>query len=384
MKKALLLTEVFPPRKGGSGRWLYELYRRLPAGCAHAVAPDEEGWQEVDRGHGLPVTRLPFRLRSWGVLDRPGLVDHLRTFWRLRRLVARVRPDVVHAGKALPEGLLAWLLKAWCGLPYVCYAHGEELLLARTSKELSWLTRRALRGARLVVANSAHTRGLLQRDWGLAAARVAVMHPGVDTAQFVPAPPDEAARRALGWQGRAVVLTVGQLQKRKGQDMMVRALPAVRHEVPNVLFVMIGGGPDREYIEALVREAGVAECVQFRGAADDAEMIRCYQQCDLFALPNRQVGWDFEGFGIVLLEAQACGKPVLAGASGGTAETMRPGVTGVVVPCEEPGPLAEAVAGLLRDGPRRAQMGAAGREWVVGRLDWAPLARQAVELFDIR
>src|SRR4029453_2663396 len=125
-------------------------------------------------------------------------------------------------------------------------------------------------------------------------------------------------RKELGRTGRQVVLTVGALQKRKGQDMMIRALPAIRRRCPDVLYAMIGEGWERPYLDKLVADHGVGDLVQFRGTPTDDEMIRCYQQCDLFALPNRQVGWDLEGFGIVLIEAQACGKPVVAGTSGGT------------------------------------------------------------------
>jgi phosphatidylinositol alpha-1,6-mannosyltransferase len=109
----------------------------------------------------------------------------------------------------------------------------------------------------------------------------------------------------------------------------------------------------------------------------DEELIECYQQCDLFALPNRQVGWDFEGFGIVLLEAQACGKPAIAGSSGGTAEAIAPSRTGELVSCETPDELALIVGDLLEDRERRARMGARAREWVVEHFDWEVLSRQA-------
>jgi phosphatidylinositol alpha-1,6-mannosyltransferase len=105
--------------------------------------------------------------------------------------------------------------------------------------------------------------------------------------------------------------------------------------------------------------------------------VECYQQCDLFALPNRQVGWDFEGFGIVLLEAQACGKPVIAGRSGGTAETMVPSSTGELVPCETPEALAEATVRMLEDADCRHEMGARARSWAVEHFDWAVLAHEA-------
>jgi len=380
--KILVLSEVFPPRKGGSGRWLWELYRRFPYGTVHVVTHSTDGGVEFDSTHHLPVDRFPLHFGSWGMIGR-GAAGHkyARAAARLNRVVRRARPDVIHCGKCLPEGLLAWLMKQLHGIPYVCYAHGEELTLAASSVELRWLTRRVVDGARGIIANSRHTRMLLQRDWRVTDRRVTVLHPGVDTRQWVPAAPDAAERSRLGWADRRVVLTVGALQKRKGQDMMIRALPAIRKYCPDVLYAIAGEGWERPYLEGLVAELGVGDLVQFLGTPPDGQLIRCFQQCDLFALPNRQIDWDLEGFGIVLLEAQACGKPVLAGASGGTAETMRVGRTGAVVPCDEPGPLADAVVSLLSDGKRCAEMGAAAREWVSEKFDWEPLSRDAVTLF---
>jgi phosphatidylinositol alpha-1,6-mannosyltransferase len=178
-----------------------------------------------------------------------------------------------------------------------------------------------------------------------------------------------------------VILTVGALQKRKGQDMLIRALPAIRHRCPDVLYSIAGEGWERPSLESLVAECDVADLVQFRGMPGDAELVACYQQCDLFALPNRRVGWDFEGFGIVLLEAQACGKPVIAGRSGGTAETIDPSRTGEIVDCDAPDLLAGLAADLLQDDTRRERMGTLARQWVVEHFAWDVLSRQAADLF---
>jgi phosphatidylinositol alpha-1,6-mannosyltransferase len=377
----LLLSEVFPPMRGGSGRWLWELYRRMPRGSVRVVTSQAPDGDEFDRTHDLPVDRLPLRLPNWGVCNRRGVLGYLSALRALRRVVRRNRPTVVHCGKCLPEGLLAWALRACGGPPYWCFAHGEELTLARTSAELGWLTCRALRGAAGLVANSEHTRTLLARDWGVRHERIHVLHPGVDTHAFVPASPDDAVRAQLGWRDRRVVLTVGALQQRKGQDMMIRAMPLLLARYPNLLYSIGGEGWERPRLERVVDELGLSTAVQFRGVPEDSELVHCYQQCDLFALPNRQVGWDFEGFGIVLLEAQACGKAVLAGSSGGTVETLRPGETGFVADCSTPEGVAQAIGNALADPARLAQMGQRAREWVVGRFDWSALVPQAMRIF---
>jgi phosphatidylinositol alpha-1,6-mannosyltransferase len=163
--------------------------------------------------------------------------------------------------------------------------------------------------------------------------------------------------------------------------MMIRALAAIRRTVPDILYAIVGDGEERDSLQELAERLGLSGHVQFLDELDDEGLLHCYQQCDLFVLPNRDINGDIEGFGIVLVEAQACGKAVVAGASGGTAETMCIPETGQVVPCEGPELLAELVAELLADPERRARMGEAGRRWVVERFDWSALTRQAEVLF---
>lgn len=381
--KILLLSQVFPPARGGSGRWLWELYRRLSGFEVHVAAARTAGAEAFDRASELRTVRIPLAFTNWGIWDPRGGFQYSRALVELSRLVHQARPDVIHCGKCLPEGLLALIVKRCTGIPYYCYAHGEELTLAATSRELTRLSRKVLRQATRVVANSQHTKEILVTRWGVSADRVAVMHPGVDTTRFVPAPPDPALRTRMGWADRRVVLTVGALQKRKGQDMMIRALPSIRARCPDVLYSVVGEGWERDYLESLASDHGVADAVQFRDTPGDQELISCYQQCDLFALPNRQVGWDFEGFGIVLLEAQACGKPVVAGLSGGTAETLEPSRSGELVSCDAPDRLATLVADLLDRPDRRLQMGHRAREWVVSRFDWPVLVNEAARQFDL-
>jgi phosphatidylinositol alpha-1,6-mannosyltransferase len=378
----LLVSEVFPPAHGGSGRWFWEIYRRLPR-AEYAVAVGEHAQQEeFDRTHDLRLFRLPLLQRAWGLRSRTGLLSYLRSAARLRRLVRAEGVGVLHCGRCLPEGFAAYLLSWWAGIPYAVYVHGEDVTTAASSRELSWMVRRVLGAARYVIANSRSTRSILLADWGLPEERVRLLHPGVDTRRFVPARRDEAVRRQLGWSNRPVLLTVGRLQKRKGHDMLIRALPAVRRSVPGVLYALVGDGEERANLERLAGEHGVLEQVQFLGAVDDATLINCYQQCDLFVLPNRQEGDDIEGFGMVLLEAQACGRPVVAGDSGGTAETMRVPETGRIVPCDGPDELARLLPELLGQPDELGRMGAAGRRWVVEQFDWDALTRQAQQLFD--
>jgi phosphatidylinositol alpha-1,6-mannosyltransferase len=377
----LLVSDNFPPRTGGSARWFWEIYRRLPRERVVVAAGEHPRQEEFDRGHDLRVARLPLTMREWGLLSREGLRDYAAAVGRLRRIVREHDVRVVHCSRCLPEGVMCLALRWLTGVPYLCYVHGEDVTGAATSREQRFLAGQVLRRAACVIANSRNTERLLLDAWDLPFERVRVLYPGVDTERFVPAPRDYAVRGRLGWGERRVVLTVGRLQKRKGHDMMIRALPALRRAVPDILYAILGDGEERDALEEMVDEEGVRQSVQFLGERDDETLLRCYQQCDLFALPNRQVGADIEGFGMVLLEAQACGRPVLAGASGGTAETMRVPQTGRIVPCDGPQELARVLTELLRRPYLLERMGAAGRAWVVNHFDWAALTRQAERLF---
>ncbi|WP_166820450.1 glycosyltransferase family 4 protein [Thalassoroseus pseudoceratinae] len=381
MSRTLLLSEIFPPTHGGSGRWFWEIYRRFPQeriSCLVGAHPDQLSF---DVTHEMDVVRESLSQTEWGIVRPTGWKQYFGNFKKVRRIVRERGIDRIHCGRCLPEGWLAWMTKRISGIPYECYVHGEDVETAACSRELRWMVQRILGSADRLIANSQNTASLLESQWNIPTDRITVLHPGVDTHRFQPVAKSDDARRELGWRHHTVILTVGRLQRRKGQDMLIRALPMIREAIPNVLYAIVGDGEERETLEALADSVGVRDRVQFLGEIDDATMISAYQQCDLFALPNRAVGRDIEGFGMVLLEAQACGRPVLAGNSGGTAETMKLGETGIVVPCETSEPLAEAVAKLLLDPRTLDEMGAAGREWVTTNFDWDSLAQKAGEMF---
>ena len=375
----LLVSEIFPPKTGGSGRWFWEIYSRLPRQNFLIAAGEDPRQEEFDRSHDLRVVRLPLELHSRAVRSLSGLRGYWRGVRALRSVLKAQRVGMLHCGRCLPEGLMGLALKWWYGVPYACYAHGEELGTASTSRELTWLTRRVLRSASFVIANSQNTQRILHEEWDVPDASIRLLHPGADTERFLPARRSLQVRTRLGWDNRPVVLTVGRLQKRKGHDQMIRAMIRICQSVPDALYAIVGDGEERSHLDALVRESGLGDHVHFLGEVCDDQLIECYQQCDLFVLPNRAVGKDIEGFGMVLVEAQACGKPVIAGASGGTAETMLISQTGRIVNCNGPDELAQIIPEWLRNRSLMEQMGRAARDWVVERFDWSVLSKQASE-----
>ena len=177
------------------------------------------------------------------------------------------------------------------------------------------------------------------------------------------------------------MLTVGRLQRRKGHDNFIRALPTIKQSIPNILYAIVGSGPMEHELKSLAEELGVAGNVKFHGEISDSEMLKCYQQCDLFSLPNRTDGADVEGFGMVSLEAQSCGKPALVGDSGGTPETISEGKTGFAIDCTKPDLIAHKAIELLSEPGLLAQFGEDARTRAVDNFDWAAIVRRSEQLF---
>jgi phosphatidylinositol alpha-1,6-mannosyltransferase len=362
---------------------MWQLYSRLPCADFLLVANQSIGCEEFDQSQELSIQRLPLDFDSWGAIGWRSSAAYVGIYRRLRKLVCEHSIENVHAACCLPEGFLAWMLKRRMGISYLVYVHGEELNVARTSRELGWMTQRVLRNADAVLTNSQNTRNLLIQQWGQSGDRLRVVHPGVDTLRFQPAAENSATRHCLGWGDRRVLLTVGRLQKRKGHDQMVRALAEIRSRVPDVLYAIVGVGEESEHLKGLTSSLGLQNHVIMHGELSEDELITAYQQCDLFVLPNREVDGDIEGFGIVLLEAQACGKPVIAGASGGTADAIHLPETGRIIDCTGRVELTTTVSSLLVDRNQLRQMGSAARQWVVDQFDWkvaCPIATAAFSL----
>jgi phosphatidylinositol alpha-1,6-mannosyltransferase len=179
-----------------------------------------------------------------------------------------------------------------------------------------------------------------------------------------------------------VVVCVSRLVPRKGQDMLIRAMPAIRQRVPGAALVIVGGGPYRTSLRRLAHNFGVAEHVVFTDGVPGDELQAHHAMADVFAMPcrTRGAGLDVEGLGIVYLEASATGVPVVAGASGGAPETVRDGETGVVVDGWDVGAIAASVSDLLADPDRAARMGEAGRRWVLDNWQWSTKAQRLAEL----
>ncbi|HHH40739.1 MAG TPA: glycosyltransferase, partial [Chloroflexi bacterium] len=240
----LLITQTFPPRVGGREAYLYHLFSRLDPARVVVLTPDREGdWAAFDGDCPFRVMRVSSGGLRW--FYEGGRRRRLRWFAYLAALCLRHNVGLVHCGVALPDGMTGLLLKQTLGLPYVQYVFGLEVarpaLEPWTRERVGWV----LGGADRVVAISQSTADLATR-LGARPDRIALVSPGVDVAFYHPDPEAGAmVRQRHGLNGRKVVLTLGRLVPRKGQDLVIRALPTVLREVPETVYLIAGSGPDR-------------------------------------------------------------------------------------------------------------------------------------------
>ncbi len=215
-----------------------------------------------------------------------------------------------------------------------------------------------LRNANMVIANSNFTRKVLNCSMNVESSKIVVVNPPVDTAKFKPGIGCDDVIMKYRLNGKKVILTVGRLsdkEKYKGQDAVIKALPRVSKRIPDVIYLIVGRGDDMERLKALVRDLGLEKKVIFAGYVPDEDLLQYYNACDLFIMPSREKmeedgkGKKVEGFGIVFLEANACGKPVIGGRSGGIEDAVIDGVTGLLIDPENIDEIAGAIIRILTD-----------------------------------
>lgn len=380
----LLLSEIFPPTHGGSGRWFFELYRRLKPNSTVIVTNDNTQnspeQDAIDSAFPQTIKRIAFTSPEWGLKSLTGLQFYVKTMISVLKL-RNMGISQVHCGRCIPEGFIGLVVAKLLRKPLVCYIHGEDVEVARTSREIAMIVKWVLKGSNTLICNSTNTKNLLIDHWQVSPSKIEVINPGVDVDQFKAEPADNAFKEKMNWTDRFVCLTVGRLQRRKGHDKMIEAIPELIKTIPNVTYAIVGNGDQLDHLRAKAKALEVEQYVQFLSEIDDAELIQCYQQCDLFILPNRADGNDIEGFGMVLAEAQACGKPVIAGKSGGTADALQDGKTGVLVDCTDPTNIASAVIKMNEDITANVYTQAASVEFIHSALTWEIHAKQANAVF---
>jgi phosphatidylinositol alpha-1,6-mannosyltransferase len=375
---ALVLTELFLPTKGGTAVSFDDDFRRLGGKEIHIVTADVPGAREFDATHPNTVHRLRLRRVPW--LKPESLAMYLKFLFNSLALLATNRCSAVFAGRALPEGLVALVVGRLARLPVLIYAHGEEL----TGWGRGWKFKAmcyTMRRADALLSNSDFTRDTLVELLGVDPGRIALTYPTVDEQRFRPGLPVDDLRAGRGLApGQPLILSVGRLMKRKGFDQVIRALPKLRAQGIDAHYALIGIGEAEEYLRGIVDELGLSDRVHLLGHVPYEDLPRWYCACDVFAMPNRDIDGDTEGFGLVFLEAASAGRPALAGLAGGTGSAVVEGRTGLRVDGESVEAVAAGLSRLLRNRDEAERLGRYGRERV---LEFFTHERRVAQLRDL-
>jgi phosphatidylinositol alpha-1,6-mannosyltransferase len=363
--KTLVVTNDYPPRVGGIQRTLGALVAELPADRVGVLCP---AWDDADAFDASVAYRM-FRQPERFLWPTPDVGR------RVRDAAAEFGADVVLFGATYPLASLGPGL-ARRGTPYLAAAHGFEYWLSIAPGPHALMRRATSRAARVPVMCSEFVARVV-RTAVPDPVPVSVLYPGADVDAFHPGLPVDDLLARHGLTGRRVVACVSRLVRRKGQDVLIRAMPRIRERVPEAALLIVGGGPARDRLEAMAALEPPGSVV-FAGQVSEEDLPRYYRAGEVFAMPcrTRHGGLEVEGWGNVFIEAAACGVPVVAGDSGGAREALVDGATGLLVDGTSVEAVAGAVASLLEEPARARAMGAAGRARVERHFTWSRAAAQ--------
>ena len=365
-KQILLVTNDFGPRTGGIETFVIGLLERI---TGHRVIVFTSGQDETSE-HDQDW------LNKFGVQVIRDKSKILLPSWRVTRSVKKIvlenKIDVVIFGAAAPLAFMSKSLRKIGVKKIVALTHGHEvwwakifpfnLAIKRIGNNVDYLTYLG-EFTRLAISTA------LSEENRKKLVRIA---PGIDTSHFIPRADGFQKRNELGLQDKKIIISVGRLVHRKGQDKLIEAMPAILEKIPNAHLLIVGEGPYKEFLEKLVSKLSLTKNVTFAGRVLYDKLPTYLSAADLFAMPSRSrfFGLEVEGLGIVYLEASACGIPVVAGISGGAPDAVLEGITGFCVDGTNVAEVADAVIEICRDAQRASNMGAAGRNWIVDKWRW--------------
>ena len=371
--RLLVISELFLPTKGGTTVWYDAVYRRMGGKGLHIVTADVPDAAAIDQVHPNSIHRVGLKRVWW--LKPESLGMYLKMLGQSLLVAFNNKFDAVHGARALPEGLVAWIMARLWRKPLVVYCHGEELSTwgrGRKFRTMLWVYRHADAN----IANSEYTLEEMVK-LGVRRETITLIYPGVETERFRPGLPCEDIKQSISLQtGQKLILSVGRLVRRKGFDQVIRSLPElVKHGI-DVHYALIGIGEDWDYLSELAKELGVSERLHLLGHVNPEDLPRWYNASDVFVMANREINGDTEGFGMVFLEAAACGKPAIAGDAGGTGAAVIDGVTGFRVDGTKVEPLVKALTSVLSDSELAARLGQAGLDRAKDEFSWDAVAEK--------
>ena len=361
----LFVTNDFGPRAGGIETFVIGLIERRPFGSTLVYTSSQAGSADYDaewlRKYGVVVIRDRAKI----LLPTP------RVSFNLARIIKERDIKVAAFGAAAPLALLSASMKRAGVIKTVALTHGHEVWWAKVFP-FTWAVRRMGSTVDTLTYLGEFTQRAISHSLSAKATQAMVkIAPGIDVDHFAPVD-STALRRELNIEGKKVIVSVGRLVHRKGQDHLIEAMPEILKSVPDAHVLMVGKGPYLEHLAKLVALNKLENHVSFIGRIQYEDLPKFICAGDVFAMPSRSrlAGLEVEGLGIVYLEASSCGLPVIAGSSGGAPDAVIDGVTGFVVDGTNNQEIAKAAIKILTDPEKAQHMGEAGRQWIIDHWRW--------------
>jgi phosphatidylinositol alpha-1,6-mannosyltransferase len=364
--KILCITNDFGPRAGGIETFIIGLIERAPFGSFIVYTSSQGDTHSYDQEwlskYGVEVIRDKSKI----------LLPSLRVGRAVRSIVRQRDIKKVFFGAAAPLGLLSHSLRRVGVTRIVALTHGHEVWWSKLWP-FTWAMKRIGNGVDVLTYLGEFTKSAISKALSTdAKASMVRIAPGIDTDHFTPDATAGDLKRELDLDGKRVIVSVGRLVHRKGQDTLVESLPMILEKNPDAHLLFVGVGPHLEYIHKRAIQLGVLSNISFVGRVQYAELPRFISVGEIFAMPSRSrlAGLEVEGLGIVYLEASACELPVVGGLSGGAPDAVLEGETGYAVDGLNPTAVASAINSLLADPEGAKAMGRLGRQWIIDEWEW--------------
>jgi phosphatidylinositol alpha-1,6-mannosyltransferase len=361
----LLVTNDLGPRAGGIETFILGLLSQLDGSDVVVYTSAQEESASFDAALNSQTGVVVIRDRA------TVLLPSFRVKREVTKVMKRYGCSTIWFGAAMPLAWISGYLKKHGAARIVALTHGHEVWWAKIPI-FSWIFRSSTQNIDVLTYLGDFTRRSIIPIVSPNCSLVQIA-PGIPLDHFFPAPKNDDLVKTLQLDGRQVLLSVGRLVHRKGQDRLIEALPTVVRANPNVVLVIVGIGPRQRKLDQLISQHGMKEYVRFVGRVNYSELPHYFRLADLFVMPSRSRfgGLEVEGLGIVYLEASASGVPVLAGLSGGAPDAVVVGMTGVLVDGRKSKGIAQAINALLADPTALRAMGARGRQWTEEVWGWS-------------
>ncbi|MGB2600100.1 MAG: glycosyltransferase [Candidatus Omnitrophota bacterium] len=375
-EKTLLVSSEFPPIRGGMATYISNLWTRLPEKKITVFTARSGGEAVQTPEEGLDVVRAVYPLGR-DIFSR--ILRTIAVIWHVwqQNCMRNVRCN--HCAQIISAGMAGLIVKKLKKTPFIVYAYSADVLEFSKIHITNWIMKKVFKECEHVIVCSDFAESAVVGNGFAGKEKITVLTPGVDTGKLNPEIGSGGVKGKYGIPDkRKMILTVSRLVARKGHDRVIEALKGVLESYPDVVYVIVGDGPERGGLELLVKEKGLQRNVVFTGEVPPEELTFFYNACDLFVMTPHYIKdkGDIEGFGTVFLEANACGKPVVAGKSGGVSEAVINERTGLLVDPQDAGQIRDAVLRFLKDEEYARKLGENGLLRVRKDFGWETRAEE--------